>query len=86
VKRDFLLAWFAESHDNVVENLSSKDTLTYHEAKEHILNLPPTIVLPLELHPRTPSLNMRLTPMFLRRMERRQEEEERVFLLFQFGW
>jgi hypothetical protein len=40
VKRDFLLAWFAESHDNVVENLSSKDHLTYHEAKERILNLP----------------------------------------------
>jgi hypothetical protein len=39
-KRDFLLAWFAESHDNVVENLPSKDHLTYHEAKERILNLP----------------------------------------------
>jgi hypothetical protein len=39
-KSDFLLAWFAESHDNVVENLSSKDHLTYHEAKERILNLP----------------------------------------------
>jgi hypothetical protein len=39
-KRDFLLAWFAESHDNVVENLSSKDHLTYHETKEGILNLP----------------------------------------------
>jgi hypothetical protein len=40
VKRDFLLAWFAECHDNVVENLSSKDHLTYHKAKERILNLP----------------------------------------------
>jgi hypothetical protein len=38
--RDFLLAWFAESHDNVVENLLSNDHLTYHEAKERILNLP----------------------------------------------
>jgi hypothetical protein len=38
-KRDFLLAWFAESHDNVVENLSSKDHLTYHEVKERILTL-----------------------------------------------
>jgi hypothetical protein len=36
---DFLLAWFAKSHDNVVENLSSKDHLTYHEVKERILNL-----------------------------------------------
>jgi hypothetical protein len=39
-KRDFLLAWFAESHDNVVENLSSKDHVTYHEAMKRILNLP----------------------------------------------
>jgi hypothetical protein len=39
-KRVFLLTWFAESYDNVVENLSSKDHLTYHEAKERILNLP----------------------------------------------
>jgi hypothetical protein len=39
-KRDFLLAWFAESHDNVVANLSSNDHLTYHEAMERILNLP----------------------------------------------
>jgi hypothetical protein len=38
--RDFLLAWFAESHDNVVENLSSKVYLSYHEAKERILILP----------------------------------------------
>jgi hypothetical protein len=38
-KRDFLLVWFAESHDNVVENLSSKEHLTYQEAKERILNL-----------------------------------------------
>jgi hypothetical protein len=48
VKRDFLLAWFAEFYDNEVENLSSKDHLTYHEAKERILNLPPTIGLPSE--------------------------------------
>jgi hypothetical protein len=40
VKRDFLLAWFAESHDNVVENLSSKVYPTYYEAKDHSLNLP----------------------------------------------
>jgi hypothetical protein len=39
VKRDFLLAWFAKPHDNVVENLSSKDHLTYHKAKKRILNL-----------------------------------------------
>jgi hypothetical protein len=39
-KRHFLLAWFAESYDNVVEPLSSKDHLTYHEAKEGILKLP----------------------------------------------
>jgi hypothetical protein len=39
-KRDFLQAWFAESHDNIVENLSSKDHHTYYEAKERILNLP----------------------------------------------
>jgi hypothetical protein len=38
-KKDFLLVLFAKSHDNVVENLSSKDHLTYHEAKERILNL-----------------------------------------------
>jgi hypothetical protein len=40
VKRDVLLAWFAESYDNVVANLSSNDHLTYHEAKERIRNLP----------------------------------------------
>jgi hypothetical protein len=39
VKKHFLLAWFAESHDNVVEIISSKDHLTYYEAKERILNL-----------------------------------------------
>jgi hypothetical protein len=39
-KRYFQLAWFAESHDNIVGNLSSKDHLTYRDAKEHILNLP----------------------------------------------
>jgi hypothetical protein len=32
------LAWFAESHNNVVEYLSLKDHRTYHEAKENILN------------------------------------------------
>jgi hypothetical protein len=39
-KRDFLLAWFAEFHDNIVENLLSKDNLTYYKAKERTLNLP----------------------------------------------
>jgi hypothetical protein len=39
-KWDFLLAWFAESYDNIVENLSSNDHLTYHEAKKRILDLP----------------------------------------------
>jgi hypothetical protein len=39
-KPDFLLAWVAESYDNVVQNLSSKDHLTYHEAKEPILIIP----------------------------------------------
>jgi hypothetical protein len=48
-KRDFLLAWSAESHDNVVENLSSKDHLTYHEAKERILNIPPNYRSPSEV-------------------------------------
>jgi hypothetical protein len=38
--RDFLLAWVAKSHDNIVENLSLKAHLTYHQAKEQILNLP----------------------------------------------
>jgi hypothetical protein len=36
----FLLAWFAESHDRVIENLLSTDTFTYYEAKAYILNLP----------------------------------------------
>jgi hypothetical protein len=39
-KREFLLGWFTESHNNIVENLSSTDHLTYHEAKNPILNLP----------------------------------------------
>jgi hypothetical protein len=45
-KRDFLLVWIAESYDNVVENLSSKDHLTYHQAHEHILNLPSNYLSP----------------------------------------
>jgi hypothetical protein len=40
VKRDFLVAWFTKSHDNIMENLSSNDHVTYHEIKESILNLP----------------------------------------------
>jgi hypothetical protein len=40
VNRDFLLAWLAESDDNVVKTILSKDHLTYHEAKENIQNLP----------------------------------------------
>jgi hypothetical protein len=39
-KRDFLLVWFTESDDDVVEHLSSKGHLPYHKAKERILNLP----------------------------------------------
>jgi hypothetical protein len=39
-KSDVLLSWFAESYDNIVENQSSNDHLTYHEAKMGILNLP----------------------------------------------
>jgi hypothetical protein len=39
VKCDCPLASFAESHDNVVENLSSNDHLPYHEAMEHIMKL-----------------------------------------------
>jgi hypothetical protein len=37
-KTDFLLGWVPKSHDNVVENLSSKDHLTIHEAKDGSLN------------------------------------------------
>jgi hypothetical protein len=36
--RDVLLAWFSKSYDNVVESLSLKDDLTYHQAKQGILN------------------------------------------------
>jgi hypothetical protein len=39
-KTDYLLVWFAESYDNVVEYLSSEDHLTCYEAKQGILNLP----------------------------------------------
>jgi hypothetical protein len=39
-KSDFLLESFAESHVDVVENLSSKDHHTCPEAKERILTLP----------------------------------------------
>jgi hypothetical protein len=39
VTRDFLLALFGKSDDNVMKSLSSKDILTYYEAQEHILNL-----------------------------------------------
>jgi hypothetical protein len=39
VKRDFHLAWFADFQSIVVDKLPSNDTLTYYEAKEHILNL-----------------------------------------------
>jgi hypothetical protein len=47
-RRDFLFAWFAESYNNVVEKLLSKDHLTYHEAKEGILKLPSNHCSPLE--------------------------------------
>jgi hypothetical protein len=39
-KRDFRLAWFSESDDNVVDYLLSKDHLTYDEVQKRILNLP----------------------------------------------
>jgi hypothetical protein len=39
VKWDCRLAWVTEFHDNIVENLSSNDTLTNQDAKVHILNL-----------------------------------------------
>jgi hypothetical protein len=39
-KRHFLLALFTEYDNNIVENLSSNDHLTYHKAKERILILP----------------------------------------------
>jgi hypothetical protein len=61
-KRDCLLAWFAESHDNVVENLLSKDHLTYHEATERILNLPSNHRSPFGASSKTPCVNTRLTP------------------------
>jgi hypothetical protein len=35
----FFLAWFAESHDNVVKTLSSIDTDTDYQAIEYILHL-----------------------------------------------
>jgi hypothetical protein len=47
VKSHVRLAWFAESHNNIMESLSSKDYLTYHDAKVRILILPS--------NPRTPS-------------------------------
>jgi hypothetical protein len=70
LKTNILLAWFAESHNNVVEMLMSKDHVTYYMAKKRILNLPSNYHLPLDLHPRTPSLNTRLT-LFLNRIARR---------------
>jgi hypothetical protein len=69
-KRGLLLAWFPEFHHNVVENLSSNDHITYHQARKHILNLPSTFMLPSKFPPRSPSLNTRLTAS-LRRIERR---------------
>jgi hypothetical protein len=53
-----------------VENLSSKDHITYYEAKERILNLPSNHRSPSELFLRTPSLNTTLM-WSLRRMDRR---------------
>jgi hypothetical protein len=38
-EKRFFLAWFAESHNHVLENISSTDHLTSHKAKERILNL-----------------------------------------------
>jgi hypothetical protein len=69
-KRDCLLARFAEFHENVVENLSSKDYLTNQEAKEHILNLPSKHCSTSGAFSRTPSLNTSQMPS-LRRMETR---------------
>jgi hypothetical protein len=39
-EKGIFLVSFAESHDNVVDNLSSKDHLTYQKAKERIMILP----------------------------------------------
>jgi hypothetical protein len=39
-KTDFQLVWFAESHNIVVESLSSNDHLSYYVGKKPILYLP----------------------------------------------
>jgi hypothetical protein len=72
--RDFLLAWFAESYDDFVENLLSKDNLTHYKAMERILNLPSNHHTRSRASPRSPGIITRLMPSF-HQMERRKRRQ-----------
>jgi hypothetical protein len=68
-----------------VENLSSKDHLTYHEAKEHILNLPSNHRSPSGASSKNSKPQYEANAVSSSNGKKDKIEEERVFLLFQFG-
>jgi hypothetical protein len=65
-QRDYNLAWVAEVYDNDINTLSSTNRITSEKAIDSSSTLPRTIILPTELHPSTPSHNMRLMAVVLR--------------------
>jgi hypothetical protein len=68
-----------KSHDNVVETLSSKDHLTYHKAKEHILNLPSNHQSPSGASSKNSKPQHEATCRLFVEWKEGQEEEERSF-------
>jgi hypothetical protein len=67
-----------------VENLLSKDHLIYHEAKGRILNLPSTIIVATGVSSKNSKPQHEANAIFFVKWTDGHEEEERVFLLFQF--
>jgi hypothetical protein len=59
-KMHFVLPWFTDSYNKVMDKLSSNNTLTCQEVKERILNLAPNpCSSPIALF-KTLSFNMKL--------------------------
>jgi hypothetical protein len=57
IKWDFPRAWFADAHYKVLENILSKDTVTYLQATDQILNTPSKYWSPSDPSSKNSSLN-----------------------------
>jgi hypothetical protein len=68
-----------------MENLSSKDHHTYHEAKERILNLPANHRSPFGASSKNCKPQHEANAVSSSNGKKDKKEKERVFLLFQFG-